>query len=387
MGNTTKIKTMKMRNLITVILIAIVAQACQPKADDLESVKSELKALETQKKELDDKINELKTKIAELDDTKEDVIQTLVTLTKPEKKPFIYKIQVPGVADSRQNIVVSAETMGNVTKIYVHEGNMVKKGQTLATIDSDVMRNQIAELETRLELAIELYEKQSRLWEQKIGSEIQYLQAKNNKESLEQNIKAMKAQAAKSTITAPISGYLDEMFLREGQTINMGMPAARIVDLNTIRLTADVSEKYIGQFTTKDNITIKFPSLGKTYEARILSIGQVVNSDNRTFTIETEIKNEDNAIKPNILADVTIPVYINNDALIVPTSIIQQGKESDFVFIAENGKKGLEAKKHSIKIGRSYNGITEVLEGLTEEQDLINLGSRLVADGEPIRVQ
>ncbi|MGB0429769.1 MAG: efflux RND transporter periplasmic adaptor subunit [Bacteroidia bacterium] len=375
-----------MRKLFYFISIAFALQACEA-PDELAEAKKELEGLKSEKKEIEAKIKELDDKIAVLDTTVEEVVQTLVTVVNPVNEPFIYKIQVPGVADSRQNIVVSAEAMGNVTNILVHEGNMVKKGQTLATIDSDVMRTQIAELETRLDFAAEMYEKQKRLWEKKIGSEVQYLQAKNNKESLEQSIKSLKAQASKSKITAPISGYLDEMFLRKGQTINMGMPAVRIVDLNTIRLSADVSEKYIGQFSTNDSVTIKFPSLNKKFRTKIVSIGQVVSADNRTFTIEAELENKDNSIKPNVLADVTIPVYINNNATTVPTSIIQQGKKSDFVFVAIEGSKGLEAKKQAIKAGRSFNGKTEVLEGLSPNQKVVDLGGRNVADGEPLRLQ
>lgn len=376
-----------MRKVLYFIAIAITVQACQ-KPDELASAKKELETLKTEKKEIEDKIEELSKTIAKLDTTEETLDRTLVSLIKPVKKPFVYNIQVPGTADSRQNIVVSAESMGNVTKIYVQEGQMVKKGQTIASIDSEVMSTQIAELQTRLELAQELYEKQKRLWEKNIGSEVQFLQAKNNKESLEQSINSLKAQAAKSKISAPISGYLDEVFLREGQTVSMGMPAIRIVDLGNIVLTADVSEKYIGQITTKDSIKVHFPSAGKTYIVKISNIGQVVNSDNRTFTIEATIKNTDGIIKPNVLADVTIPVYVNKDAMVIPTSIIQQGKNDDFVYKAsEQAETGLTASRQVIKLGKSYNGLTEVLEGLTINDDLVKLGSRMVADGEPLKAQ
>jgi RND family efflux transporter MFP subunit len=374
-----------MRNFIYVTILAFAVAACQ-KPNELDAAKAELKTLQDEQKDIEKQIGELTQKIAKLDTTKEVVNRTLVTLTKPEKGDFVYKIQVPGAADSRQNIVVSAESMGNITNIYVQEGSMVTKGQTIATIDSEVMSRQIAELQTRLDFATEMFEKQERLWEQKIGSEVQYLQAKNNKESIEQSIKSLKAQASKSRITAPISGYLDEVFVRIGQTVAMGTPAVRIVDLKNIVVTADVSEKYIGTITTKDSIQIKFPSIDKAFTAKVSMIGQVVNSDNRTFTVEAEIKNVNGEIKPNILADVTIPVYQNDAAMLIPTSVIQQGKTNDFVFLAVEENGGLTAKKQTISIGRSYKGQTEVFEGIDENAKLVDLGSKGLANGEPLKV-
>lgn len=388
MDNTTKIKT-KMKNHIIAFLsiLSLLVISCQPPSNDLDTLKTELKDLENERKTLDEKINTLVEQISELDTTNEEVVKTLVTITKPEAKNFTYKISVPGAADSRQNIVVGAESMGNITKIYVREGNMVKKGQIIASIDSEVMRNQIAELKTRLELADDLYEKQKRLWEKKIGSELQYLQAKNNKESLEKSISSLQAQASKSNITAPFTGYLDEVFVREGQTINMGQPAVRIVDLATIRLMADVSEKYIGQFSVDDSVDVFFPSANKKFRVKIDNIGQVVSIDNRTFSIEAEIKNKEGLIKPNVLADVTIPVYSNPNALTLPTSLIQQGKTSDYVFVVAEGETGLEAKKQNVKVGKSFKGVTEIIDGITKEQKVILLGSRQVADGEPLKIQ
>lgn len=374
-----------MRNFIYVTILAFAVAACQ-KPNELDAAKAELKTLQSEQRDIEKEITELTKKIAELDTTEEVVSRTLVTLTKPEKGDFVYKIQVPGAADSRQNIVVSAESMGNITNIFAQEGNMVTKGQTIATIDSEVMTRQIAELQTRLDFATELFEKQERLWEQKIGSELQYLQAKNNKESLEQNINSLKAQASKSRITAPISGYLDEVFVREGQTVAMGTPAARIVDLKNIVVTADVSEKYVGTISTKDSIQIKFPSINKTFTAKVSMIGQVVNADNRTFTVEAEIKNVNGGIKPNILADVTIPVYKNEGVMLIPTSVIQQGKTNDFVYVAFDENGGLTAKKQTITIGRSYQGKTEVFEGLEENAKLVDLGSKGLANGEPLKV-
>ena len=167
----------------------------------------------------------------------------------------------------------------------------------------------------------------------------------------------------------------------------MGQPAVRIVDLATIRLMADVSEKYIGQFSVDDSVDVFFPSANKKFRVKIDNIGQVVSIDNRTFSIEAEIKNKEGLIKPNVLADVTIPVYSNPNALTLPTSLIQQGKTSDYVFVVAEGETGLEAKKQNVKVGKSFKGVTEIIDGITKEQKVILLGSRQVADGEPLKIQ
>lgn len=368
-------------------IIAIMAfvQACGPKSSELDTKKEELKGKESQLQTLKAEIKDLEKEIEDLDTTVKEVKRTLVVVKKPERKLFKHWIQIPGRADSKQNILVSAEAMGNITKVRVEEGQMVSKGQVIAYIESDAMRNQVAELKTRLELATELYNKQKRLWDQKIGSEVQYLQAKNNKDALEKSIASMQSQLKNSSILAPISGYVDDVIVREGQLVSPGSPAARIVDLKKIRLEVGVSERYIGDFKKGDVAKIHFPSVDKTIEAPISSIGQVVSQDDRTFRVEIEFNNEGDMIKPNVLADVKIATYQNESAIVLPTSVIQQGKKGDYVFVAvtENGEHS--AKKVAVVPGMSYNGTTEVLEGLKVGDGVITLGGRNIADGEPIR--
>ena len=377
---------MRTSRFIYFLAIVFTIAACQP-SSDLETAKKDLAELESQYATLGEQIEEAQKNIAKLDTNKtEKANQTLVTLTEAQRKRFVSKIRVPGTADSKRNILVSAESNGNVTRIYVAEGNMVKKGQIIASIDSEIMRSQIAELETNLDFAKQMFEKQERLWSKKIGSEVQYLQAKNQKESLEKSIQSLKAQAAKSTITAPISGYLDHVFLREGQTVTMGTSAVRIVDLNSIRILADVSEKYIGQFSKSDSIDVQFPSLKKSLRVKIGNIGQVVSVDNRTFMLEATIQNKDQMIKPNILADVSIPIYKNDNALTIPTSVIQQGKDHDFIYIAKQNGQQLTAEKRKLTLGATYHSETEILDGLKEGEKIVNLGSRNIANGDPIKV-
>lgn len=378
-----------MKPLYTLIIVLTVAAiGCAPKESSLETLQAELQGLETQKKDLESRMAELATQIASLDTAAQqtEMDQTLVTVVKAKKKRFVYSIQVPGRADSRQNIVVSAESMGSITRIYAVEGQIVNKGQTIATIDNESTNRQVAEMESRLALAKDVYEKQQRLWDKKIGTELQYLQAKNNYEALVQGLAALKAQAAKSVITAPIAGYIDELFVREGQTVAMGTPALRLVDLANIRITAQVSEKYVAQSNNIDSLDVKFPSIGQSYKLKVSNIGKVVNSDNRTFMVETEMRNPGQAVKPNVLADVFVPLYKNQKAVVVPTNLVQHGKDSDYIYVAANEGGNLMAQKRQIVIGHSYRGETEVLNGLSGGEQLIAEGSKMVADKEPIRL-
>lgn len=376
-----------MKHFTLLLAGMLLIAGCAAPVTDLEVAKEELAKLETEKKDLDAKIKEVEQLIEELDTTEKQDKRTLVVVNQPKTREFKHMIQIPGRADSRQNIVVSAEAMGNITRIAMQEGAMVKKGQVIAYIKSEVVGSQIAELKTRLELATQIYEKQKRLWDQKIGSELQFLQAKNNKESLEKNIDALQAQQRNSTIVAPISGYLDQVFIREGQLVNMGTPAARVVDLDHIRVEAEVSEAYIGSFKKGDTSIVYFPSAKSTYRVPIKTIGQIVNPDDRTFLVEVAFDNKDGKIKPNVLADMKIVTYQNPEAIVLPTSVVQQGKSSDFVFVIR--KEGAEtfAQKKNVKVGMTYNGQTEILEGISNKDQVIVVGNRNVADGEPVRTK
>ena len=370
--------------LFAIIMMSILITACGD--ESIESKKIALKEKEKELRTLTNEINELKKTIG-ADTTKSVHLATLVKTTKPKLQEFEQKIEIPGTADSKQNIIVSSEANGMVTNIYLLEGSMVKKGQVIARVEAESIAQQVAELKTRLEFATQVYEKQERLWKQKIGSEIEFLQAKSNKESLEKSINSLKVQASKATITAPISGYLDEVFLKEGQMINMGSPAARIVNLNKIIIQTDVSEKYVNAIKAGDTAEVYFESIDKNYKLPIKTVGQVVNADNRTFIVEIEIDNKDHLIKPNVLAKVKLVTYRNKNALTIPTFIIQQAKSDEFVYVAKKGANGYVATKKIITKGKSFSGVTEITSGLKSNDIVITIGGRGLSEEEPIRLQ
>lgn len=377
-----------MKQLITIIILSAFAlQSCQQASPGTQvDLEAKIEEKEAAIKELQAELEELRKQLPDSLKT-EDVSYTLIRTKAPSLQAFTHYIEVPGRADSRQNIVVSAESMGRVTRILKHEGQSVKKGDIIATLEGDVLNNQIAELKTRLELATKVYEKQKKLWDQNIGSELDYLQAKNNKDALENNLSALRAQASRSSIVAPISGYLDEVFIKEGQMVNVGTPSARLVDLKHIRVEADVSENYIGQFEQGDTAHLNFPGVDANYRLPISNIGQVVSSDNRTFSVEFELENKETKIKPNVLANVKIPTYFKEQTIVISTSLIQQDKEGDFVYVVrkENGQQ--LARKQRIEVGKNYSGKSEILSGLKPEDQLITLGGRQLSEGDPVKIQ
>lgn len=382
-----------MKNLLTLrnawgfAAIALLLTACGQPDNPLETKQAALEEKRSALRTLENEISQLEQEIADLDTTVKEDKRSMVKTATAAIETFSYKIEVPGRADSRQNIIVSAEAMGNITRVAVDEGQMVKKGALIAVIESDVLQSQISELETRLELATTLYEKQKRLWDQNIGSEVDFLQAKNNKDALEKNIQSLRTQLRNSNIYAPISGYIDEVFVREGQLVNMGSPAARVVDLKHITVEADVSEAYIGDFSTGDTVTISFPSINKSFKTPISAIGQVVNADDRTFTVEVELDNSAGLIKPNVLGNMRITTYHNPKVVVLPTSVIQQGKTGDFVFVISGKGAEQKAVKKTVVTGKSYKGRTEILEGLKPGEEIVVVGARNISDGEPIRTK
>lgn len=307
----------------------------------------------------------------------------LVSTINASKGTFNTFIEMPGKIISRQNILVGPEVNGNIIALYVTNGQMVQKGQIIAKVDDQLMVSQIAELESSLSLANDLYERQQKLWEQKVGSELQFLQAKNNKENLEKRLATLQTQMSKAVVRAPMTGVVDEVYLKLGEMAGMGAPICRMVNLNDIYIEAEVSEKYIGRVKKGDAVEIFYPSFNKSQTATVSAITQVINPGNRTFKIEVKVANTEGMLKPNLLATVRLKDYSNNEVVIVPTKLVQLTSSGAFIYIVEEGL----AKRRNIKVGKSYGGQTEVLEGLVGSETIIDLGFREVTDGDKVEVK
>jgi len=356
--------------------------------NDLESKTLKLAELRTQVRELENKMKQLESEIAMVDPEYGQNTNNIVLVSSSRVKPtkFEHKIEIRGTVESRKNVIISAEIGGRIETINIKGGHEVSKGQVLMTIDSDVTQNTIAELETSLELAQVIFERQSNLWEKKIGTEIQYLEAKNRKESLERKLTTTKSKLALSVLRAPFDGSVDEISVRIGEIAMPGVPLLRIVNQNDMYIQADVSEIYIGRFKKNQTTDIHFPSQNKNLVSKINAVSQVINKENRTFSIEIELPAVDFTIKPNQVTMLKLTDYVNDEAIVVPTRLIQRDDEGTFVFgIDENSNNPLASKIHVIT-GFSYNSQTEITEGLVEGDLIVNEGFREVSQGVEVQI-
>jgi RND family efflux transporter MFP subunit len=303
-----------------------------------------------------------------------------------ERQAFKHFIQVQGTLDSRSNVMVTPKTGGAVTAVYVKEGDAVRKGQVLATIDDVVLRQGVNELKTSLDLANTIYERQKNLWDQKIGSEVQFLQAKNTKEGLERKLATLQSQLALNRITSPINGVVEAVQVKVGETASPAAGAVRVVDPTNIRVVAKVADTYIGNVRKGDAVRITVPDLDREIEGKINFVGQVVNPATRTFDIEVSVDNRDRQLRPNMLVRVNINDQTKADAVVINENIVQKTAAGDIIFVAieEGGKK--VAKQRKVKTGLSYNGQVEISEGLKPGEQLITEGFQDLVDGQPVQM-
>ncbi|MEQ9426039.1 MAG: efflux RND transporter periplasmic adaptor subunit [Cyclobacteriaceae bacterium] len=379
-----------MKSLFRLVLIAplaIMLNACG-NGDELEAKKAELTDVRTQIADLTNQAKQLETEIAELDPEygQNDGNVVLVSTTAVNPSKFEHKIEVRGTVESRKNVMVSAETAGRIESIKVREGQNVKKGDLLLMLDADVIRNNIAELKTSLELAEIVFQRQSNLWDKKIGTEIQYLETKNRKESLERKLTTAHSQLAMANVRAPFTGSIDDIPVKVGEMAAPGAPLIRIVNPNEMYIKAEVSENYIGRFVKGDPVEIHFPSQNENLVSKISSVGNVLNKENRTFSLEILLPEIDFTIKPNQVAVLKLTDYTNATALVIPTKLIQRDDIGTFIYRVENDGVINIAKKMHVETGMSYNSKTEIKSGLEGNEKIIEKGFREVTDGVEVNI-
>lgn len=348
---------------------------------------AQLAKLEKQRDEITIKINKLRAEISKKEGLNPNN-KKIVHVTIIEVKPDVFKhyITVQGTIESDKNILIPSQSAGIIKRIYVDKGDNVAKGQLLAELDGSVLESNIAEIKNSLELATNIFERQQRLWNKNIGTEIEYLQAKNNKENLEKKLQTLNEQYKLTKITAPINGTVDEVIIKEGEAAAAGMSAIRIVQLSNLKIIAALSENYITQIKKGDLVDVELPVLGKQLKLKIYAVSQVINPDNRTFDIEIKIPAYEKGVKPNMLAVLTINDYINYNALTIPQKVVQKTGEKQFLFAAlsENGK--WFAQKRNVETGEYYGDKVEVLKGLSQGDYVVTLGFQNLADGQMIAV-
>jgi RND family efflux transporter MFP subunit len=310
--------------------------------------------------------------------------EALVSVLTIKDTVFNHYLEIQGNVNTKENILVQPEFSGTLTALNVKAGQRVSKGQILGKVDDAGMSQQLASIENQYALAKTTFERQKNLWDKKIGSEIQFLQAQAQMISAQKSVAQMRAQVAKTVIRAPFSGTIDEVFVERGQVVAPSPQGLmRIVNLSNMYVSTTVPETYIGKLKVGTVVDVFLTSLGKTYKGKVRQVANFINPSNRSFGIEVSVPNPDNLLRPNQVAKLKIIDYTVNNAIIVPTNVVQEdGEHNKFVFIATNvtGKKGV-AKKVVVKVGKSSDNVTEILIGLTANDVIVTEGANNIADG------
>ena len=309
---------------------------------------------------------------------------TRVTALKSEKKMFQHFIEVQGSVEADQSVELYPESSGNITKIFVREGQSISKGHPLVQIDNSILESSKVELQTQLDLATTTFERQKRLWDQNIGSEIQYLQAKAKKEGLENSLESLKSQAKKLKITAPFSGTVDEIFVKTGGLANPMFPALRLINLNQIHVESEVTETYLKYIKKGTEVELYFPSIDKKINTKVDQVGNYINPNNRSFKVRINVNNTDGTLKANLLADVKISDF-KEVGIVIPSNLIQKDRmNKPFVYSLVKEDKFYRVKKSYIIEKISYENESFISEGLKADALIVDKGSRLVKEDETV---
>lgn len=364
--------------------IVLVTSCSKGGGDKVSQKKEELAKLQAEESAISAKIQKLQAELNILDPNKEEEKVISVTTSPVSSQNFKHFVEFQGRLDAKNNIFVSPQVGGAITSLNVKEGDYVKQGQVLATIDNSVMKQSIQEIEVQLQTAKVFYEKQKTLWDQKIGTEIQYIQAKSNVESLEKRLATSQSQLAMTKVTAPMNGFIDEVRLRAGELASPGLGIVRIVNSDNLKVVAQAADTYAGTIKQGDLVTIKFPDLGKETTAKLTFVSQTVNPASRTFTIEASIPKIDPLLKPNMTAVMNVNDQSKSEAIIINRNLIQQDEQGNIVYVAvtEGGKKVARSRK--ITTGLTYGGDIEIVSGLQAGDLLITQGYQDLVDGQAV---
>lgn len=309
----------------------------------------------------------------------------LVVTEAIETGPFTTFIEVQGRVDARQNVEVTAEAMGVIRSVKVKTGDVVRKGAVLAELDPSVLRKSMEELETQIAFAEQMYRKQERLWNQKIGTEMQFLQQKTQYEALVARRSTLETQIDMTRIKAPVDGTVDDVFLKIGQAVSPGLPAFRVVNYNDMRVVAELSEAYIAKVRSGDAVKLMFKDYNREEDSRLSYVARNINAINRTFRVESDLPSG-GRYNPNMVVVMKIRDYNNPKAIRIPVNLIQRSEQDAFALVAVAQGKQWVAEKRILKLGGSYEGFCEVLGGLQTGDRLITVGYLDVAPGQAIRI-
>ncbi|MDG1284823.1 MAG: efflux RND transporter periplasmic adaptor subunit [Flavobacteriaceae bacterium] len=372
-----------MKHLFSLLILSLVLSCgtSDKESQSLTDLKTKKAALKEQMDRMGTELKEIEIAISELDTLKK---LMSVTSIKAEVKDFNHYVEVQGTVKADQTIDLHAEMGGTVTAILVKEGQKVSKGQLLATLDSDVIDNSVLQLDTQLALATTTFERQARLWEQNIGSEIQYLQAKAQKEGLENSVKSLKAQARKMKIIAPFSGIIDQIYAKTGELTSPQKPFLKLVNLNKVYVESEVTETYLNSIKKDTKVLLNFRSIGTSVEASVSQVGNFINPSNRSFKMRIDLKNPNNELKANLLADIKINDFKANGT-VIPTRLVQRDRDNKtFVYTIEPKENNHKVIKTYVTEVMNYDNQSYISDGLVPNSILVDKGARLVNNNEEV---
>ena len=386
-----------MKHILSLLMMTLLLASCgsgnKQSVDDviesknLESIRAKKTELVTEQNLIKQEIKKLDIVIAQLDEGKK---IPLITTFKLQESDFKHFLELQGNVTTKNLLMIYPEFSGVLTNVYVKEGQKVRKGEVLGKIDDGGLSQQLAQLKIQAELAKTTFERQQRLWDQKIGSEMQYLQAKSNYESQNQAIAQLEQQVAKTIVRAPFSGTIDDIITEQGSVVMPGQTELlRIINLDNMYIVTDVPEKYIANITRNKKVEVEFPVLGKKIDSKVRQVGNFINPANRTFKVEVSVPNKDKSIKPNLTAKLKINDYSNKNALLIPQGIISEnasGEQYVYIVTDKAGNDEAVAEKKIITTGLTQGDYIEVIDGLEVGNEIIQEGARSVNDGQKVKI-
>lgn len=368
------------------ITLAVFMLACQQEKSP-EAIQKEISKHKQAVNDLNHKISELEKQLVANGFDLNDKARVAVSVQELQEVKFDNFFNVSGSAEAVNQAFISPEMSGQIEKIYVKKGQRVEAGQTLAKLNTVITDNSILEVKTSLELAKATYERQRELWQQSIGSEIQYLQAKNAKESLEARLKTLEAQRNMSFLKAPFTGIVDDIMIKEGELASPGQRAMLLVNLSSVYINSEVSESFLPVIKVGDLAKITFPTYpGLEYNVPVWRVGNVINPENRTFKVQMLLNNTGDKIKPNLIATVSLKSFSKESVILVPSILIKQDATGSFVYAVDENQGELVARKVYVQRGATSEGMTLIEEGLKSGDRIVVQGHSQIAEGSMLRI-
>jgi membrane fusion protein, multidrug efflux system len=375
-----------MKKSIFILSLIIIASSCS--MDNPEMIKQQIKKKKEQVSKLNEQIALMEGGIETDSASADEGFSVPVSVKKLNPEAFEHFIDITGKLEAEEDAFISPEMNGQIKKIYVKEGQSVKKGQLLVALNTAMIESNINQVKTGLALATKLYDKQKELWDQNIGSEMQFLEAKNAKESAQASLETLQAQLDMARIRAPFSGLVETIMLKEGELAAPGMQVIQLVSLDNLKIYGNISERYMSSIQKGDEVIVKFPDAGDlSIDIPIHRVGNVIDDKSRTFRIEMKIDNTDKKLKPNMYTTIKVKDFSSDNALVVPAIIVKQDAQGDYIYVANNDQGSPRAEKRYVKVGLTNNDLTIINEGVKPGEDVIVNGYTQVSNNVGINIR